>query len=357
MSQIKSVFGGYADKMQIVVNKAKDKFALPWWKAYFDWSPPQTSLTFSQVIGRSRIEAAASIVHQNSAAPLRGRATLEKLSGEIPAISQKFQMNGSDYRDFLALQNMPGVDESAKINQLLEYLFGDIKKAGEAPHKRLDIMALEALSKGKMTITYTNNPDGIVTDDLDLLLPADSFADSETSWGNIAAKPLTVDIPNMVTKATERGITLSKILMSPVLWSKFINITEVKNFIGINKNNNNKVLVTLDNVNSLLTANMFPAIEIVDVPVGVEKDGKIIVTRPFDNDAATFVPAGKLGTIKNAIAIEQMQPVKQVNYATFDRVLISKWSQNDPFLEMTKCELNAIPAPDAEFFILKAVHA
>src|SRR5690606_16606977 len=97
---------------------------------------------------------------------------LEKLTGEIPAIKEMFKMAESDYRDFLTMQAL-NVDDATKRAQLLDFLYGDVKKAGDSAHKRLDIMALEAISTGKISLDINNNPDGLVlANPVDLLMPA-----------------------------------------------------------------------------------------------------------------------------------------------------------------------------------------
>ena len=91
--KVKSIFGVYAEKMQLVIDASMDKFAPVWFKKYFDWGNSTSSLTYVSAIGRNRIEAAASVVDRNAPAPLRGRAGLEKLSGTVPAIKESFKLS------------------------------------------------------------------------------------------------------------------------------------------------------------------------------------------------------------------------------------------------------------------------
>lgn len=347
MSKVLSVFGAYAERLQVMIDNSLDKYAPTWFGKYFGMATPQSTLTYVSVIGRSRIEAAASVVDRDSPAPLRSRPALEKLNGEIPAISEKFKMTANDWYEYKALQGMTGVDDQTKVRQALDYMFGDVKKAAMAPLKRLDIMCLQAISTGKIQINATTNPDGLAMDDIDLLMPSGNKVNATVSWATAAsAKPLTVDIPGIVKTAAERGIKLTKLLMSRTKWFQFMAIAEVQNllsnFMGFKQQGT--ILVTLDNVNKLLEANMLPLIEIVDEAVGVETDGVISTIRPFADANVAFIPDGQLGVIKNALSIEQISPVPQVNYATYNRVLVSKWSENDPWGEWTKGELNAFPA-------------
>lgn len=356
--KIQSVFGEYSASLQAVIDASKDRFAPTFYQKYFDFAPTQQSLNFVSAIGASRIEAAASIVNRSSSAPLRSRANLQKYQGEIPAIKEKFAMREEDYREFLALQSL-NISDNAKKGQLLDMLFNDVKKAGTSAHKRLDIMVLEAISTGKISLTIDNNPDGLVlTNAIDLLMPDTNKKSVSVKWSQPdTAKPLQ-DIEMVVNEAYAQGRSFEKILMSRSVWLKFRKCKEVTDsLVSFRILQKGAGIATLENVNEYLQQEKLPIIEIVDEVIGIEKDGKISPLRPFSESNVSFIPSGKLGVIKNALAMEQMQPVKNVSYAEFNRALISKWQENDPWAEFTAVELNAFPAFEAidNTFILEAV--
>lgn len=348
MSKIASVFGNYASRLQVMIDNSLGKFAPTWFDKYFDWAPSQSTLNFTTVIGRQRIEAAASVIARGSTAPLRSRAALEKLTGSIPPIAEKFAMSEDDYRDFLNLQNMQLSDET-KRKQLLDLLFDDVKKAGDAAMKRLDIMVLEGLSTGTITLTVTNNPDGVVlATPIDLLMPSSNKTNAAVDWATSASATPLKDIMDRVEYHSGRGVKFEKILMTRPTFMKFIKTTEVINsvaaFVRVNKGT---YLPTLSAVNDFLQDQLLPPIELVEASIGIEKDGAISTIKPFKDENVVFVPAGKLGKIHNAIAIEELRPVEKVSYAKFNNALISKWQENEPFAEFTKVELNAFPGIDA----------
>lgn len=348
MSRIKSIFGAYADRLQVMVDNSLDRYAPTFFDRYFTFGTPQATLTYGTVIGASRVEAAASVVSRGSAMPIRARGMLTKLTGEIPAIGEKFSMKESDYRDFLMLQQIT-IDDTTKLNSLLNFLYGDLSKAGNAAMKRLDIMCLDGLYTGKISLNVTNNPDGVINaTDIDLLQPAENVNAATAAWSDATnAKPLT-DIKNAVREARAKGITLAKILMSDAAFLEMTATTEVKdNLANWLRMTTNKVMPTEETVNQFLTAHRLPTIEIVDEVIGIEKDGVITTIRPFGDDAVVLIPAGNLGTIKNALAMEQITPVPNVAYATFRNALLSKWQENEPFNEWTKVELNACPSFEA----------
>lgn len=347
--KIQSIFGVYSENLQAVVDNSLERFAPTWYGQYFDFAPTQSTLTFTSVVGASRIEAAASIVSRSSESPLRSRAKLETYQGEIPAIKQKFGMREEDYRDFLALQAL-STDNSTKKKQLLDFLFDDVKKAGSGAHKRLDIMALEAVSTGKISLTVANNPDGIVLENpMDLLMPSGNKSTAAIKWDASVTTtvPLT-NITNVVKDARSKGRGFSKILMDVSTFFLMAKSNEVINsLVSFNQLQKGAAIATLDKLNEYMRANLLPVIEIVDQSIGIEKDGVIGTVNPFEAKNIAFIPDGKLGRIRNALALEQMRPVANVNYASYKNALISKWQENDPWSEFTQVELNAFPAFEA----------
>lgn len=349
MATVKSVFGKYADRLQTVINEAatNGQFATPWFTNFFDFGPKQKSLTYASVIGRSRIEAAASVIARGSSAPLRGRQGLELLNGTIPAIAQKFSMDENDYRDVMNVLEDMRLNEEAKRDALIKLLFNDVKRAGEAPGKRLDIMCQEAVSTGKITVNTTNNPDGMTLADVDLLMPSGNKTNAAIVWSTSGTATPITDFETVVNYQRTRGVAMAKVLMTPAAWSEFRKTTEVKDYLGsFYGKTNNKVLATMDAVNEFLNANRLPMIEIVDKTYAIEKDGLLTSYQPFSDANVAFVPQGKLGTIHNAYALEEMEPVDGVAYANFQSALISKWRDNEPYREFTKVELNAFPGVD-----------
>lgn len=343
MARIKSIFGPYADKLQTVIDVSKDKWAPLWYPKYFNFGTPQMTLTYTSVLGSSRIEAAASVIARGSLSPLRSRQALAKLTGEIPAISEKLPMLENDYRDFLTIQSLPLAD-AAKKAQLLNLLWNDTKKAGDSAHKRLDIMTLEAVSTGQITITVDNNPDGIVTAPLTLGLPAGNKSNAAVAWATSATATPITDIEGVVESARAAGKSFDKVLMSIAVWQNFRKAKEViDSLVSYNQLQKGAAVATLDKVNDYMQANMLPTIEIVDENIGIEKDGVITAIKPFSQTNAVFIPAGPLGIIHHALAIEQLKPVAGVSYADYNKALISKWQENEPFQEFTKVELNAFP--------------
>jgi len=326
------------------------------WRQWLNVGLPQMSLSFDSAIGRERIAAAASIVDSDAPAPLRSRNKLELYKGKIPAIKEKFRMDQDDMRTLEVLKALPlaGGNNSA----LISFLNKDLEEASVSGDKRIDLMLLQALSTLTIDVNITNNPDGVVYGTIDLLAKTEQKQGVPVVWSSAStAKPID-DIEKFLSiNNNTRGRQFGKILMSFELWQSFRATTQVqdmlKSFFNIGKNNGTYAN-TLANINDMFVANQWPIIEIVNHVTNVEVDGKPTYIKPFDVNAVVFVPAGKIGTLFNAVSMEDINRVANKTYAKFGPTLVSKWAESDPLVEFTGMEMNAFPSVNVDgIFILK----
>jgi hypothetical protein len=327
------------------------------WRNFLNLGLPQMSLNFDSAIGRERIEAAASIVDSDAPAPLRSRNKLELYKGKIPSIKEKFRMNQDDMRTLEVLKALPlGGNNN---NSLISFLNKDLEEAAVAGDKRIDIMTLQAISTLTIDVNTTNNPDGAAYGVIDLLAQPNQTQGVPTVWSNAAAATPIDDIENFVNINWQtRGRQFGKIMMSYELWLQFKKTTQVKTYLSTfyntGKANGGSFAVTLATVNEMFSANMWPQIEIVNHVSNVEVDGKATFLRAFATNNVSFVPSGKLGTLFNAVSMEEIHAVSDKSYAKFGPTLVSKWAESDPLVEFTAMEMNAFPSVNVDgIFILK----
>lgn len=354
MAVVASLFGDLAkgqNLQALLDNQLQLLYGQTKWRRYLDWGIPQVELTFATAIGRSRIEAAASIVDPDAPAPERSSGKLEKLEGGIPTMKEKFSLKQEDYRKLRALQTLPISDEQ-KLNLLVRTLWNAVENAATSTDRRIDIMFFQGISNFEVDITVLNNPDGVDFGTLPLLAKPYQKRGVQALWYNLDGTPNVnadpfKDIENVVTYAGKNfGRVFKEIWIEQEKWFALKNHPSVKQAISgyMNPGSNARFVVTEDTINEYLRANKLPELVIINERIGVEKDGKIDTINPFNTDNLVFVPAGKLGIVHNALAIEAMEPVQGINYAQYDRTLVSQWRDNDPWREYTQAELNAFPA-------------
>lgn len=347
MSEIvTSIFGQYGTSgaLQAIIDKRMDRFKTREFTKYLSWDTPQVDLSFADVIGRSRIEAIASVIGEDAVSPVRSRQGLEKLEGKIPTISHKYLMKASDYRNYITLQNQNNVSDDTKKKQIIDLIFNDVKNAADGCTARVDVMFLQALSTGKIDLSVANNPDGVAYGQIDMLLPADNILTADKIWTDPTAKP-TNDFEKVIAAAQAKGNgDFEKILMTRPTFNKLKDSAEIQ-AIFKNSNKDNYALVTLARVNDFFTSNGLPAIELQDSLFGLEQDGNITTFKAFADDVIVFVPQGQLGTVKNGLVVEgDLMQVSGHSYANVDKVKIAKWSKTEPMNEFTRGQLHAIPA-------------
>lgn len=355
---VQSMFGDLASNqnIQALLDNSIDFLnAQSRWRQYMDWGLPRLELTFETIIGRSRIGAAASIVDIDAPAPTRSRGKLEMFKGKIPTMKEAFELNQKDYRALLNLQNLP-ISDSSKKNELIKQLFDDVSDAVLSTDRRLDIMFYQGVSTFSIDCSVLGNPDGAALGAVPLLAADYQTRLCSTVWTNTAADPFK-DIRDVITFCNAKGRKFEKILMDESLWLSVQNLAAVKSAISgyQNPGSNKNFLVTIDTVNNFLVANRLPMIELVNERRNIESDGDENIINPFKAENVVFLPAGKLGVVENALAIEDMKPVPSVSYAKYDRTLLAKWQDNNPWKEVTQVELNAFPSFSAidGIYILK----
>jgi hypothetical protein len=326
------------------------------WRRWLNVGLPQMSLNFDAAIGRERIAAAASIVDSDAPAPLRSRPKLELYKGKIPAIKEKFRMNQDDMRSLEVLKALPlaGGNNAA----LISFLNKDLQEAAVSGDKRIDLMLLQALSTLSIDISTTNNPDGLVYGTIDLLAASYQSQGVPVAWSSSSTATPIDDIENyVIINRDTRGRTFSKILMSMRLWNVFKKTTQVKNNLASFYNTGktaNAFAVTLNNVNEYMMANMWPTIEVVEHNTAIETDGVASYVRGFNDNNCAFVPDGKIGTLFNAVSMEEIHRVSGKSYAKFGPTLVSKWAESDPLVEFTGMEMNAFPSINIDaVYVLK----
>lgn len=358
---IPSFFGAFASQpaLQALIDDTLDTLqAQSLWRSFLDEGTPQASLTFEQVIGRSRINAAASIVDIDAPHPLRSNNKLETYTGKIPSMKQAFTLDQSEIRELKALEESQLLNSNGAVTALIKKLYDHVSLASVAGDKRVDILLLQAISTLTVDTTTTLNPDGAAYGVIDLLPKAYQKQGVPIVWSDLANSTPIDDIQNYVDFITTTfGRSFSRILMSKPMWLKFKKSAQVidrlKSFFNIGKSNGTYA-VTLSNVNEMFTENLWPNIEIINDVVGIESDGVINPIRAFNDNNLSFLPSGNIGILKNAWPIEMLMPIPNKTYAFFGPTMVSKWLDDSPFREFTAMDMNAFPALNTDsIFILK----
>ncbi|TDQ12167.1 major capsid protein [Pedobacter metabolipauper] len=346
--QLKSIFGNYTENMSVVAVALEKAKVQPLYTRFLDWATPTVGLDFSTVIGKERLASMASVVDIDANHPLRSRSAAYKVEGEVPSIKVKRGLTQKQYRNYKMLQSIKTMSDAEKAKAITKYILDDMKYVSDAVKFRINYMFLQMLSTGGLEITADNNPDGIVTGLVPVGFLADNIITSALPLSDVNSKIITY-IKEVVELAKANGDEISSIMVSRVLWNRIkVNkefLDEMKGYF--NPGSNARAVFTMANMNMYMVDNDLPPFEIVDAISRTEEDGKQKLLKPFSDTTLVFIPAGKLGIIHNAFAIEEMEPNDNVEYTTVERILIAKWHERSPWGEFTSGEVIALPGLEA----------
>ena len=103
----------------------------------------------------------------------------------------------------------------------------------------------------------------------------------------------------------------------------------------------------LANLNEFMRSNGFPTFEIIRRMTRIQDNGKLAEYSPWNDKNLVFIPAGKLGVIKNAYADNELRQEPGVTYSNYGRIRISQWGKgetdNSNGVEFTKAQSLSLP--------------
>lgn len=338
--------GELATPLSVVVERAVASQKSPlWFTQYFPFAPKQVSLDFTTIYGDETIEEMAAVIHDGSEIPLMGRDAISKLQGEMPTIAIGKSMTAKDFRELRLLQAV-ATDDQVAFNAVLDSIYNDVEAVGNSVLRRINGMALQAVSTGTIIIDNDNNPNGVKFT-LNLGLPTANKKKVAKVWSDPTAKIVT-EIKAIVKEFRGKGKFFEKILVSETLFDNILLNQEVQTVIKalLNVTNVSDVgfLTTEESVNRAMRSLRLPYFEVVDAVTPVGKDGKKTLVNSWNQDNAVFVPSGALGKIHSAFNNEVLMGEPNVyQYADFMGVQIMRWHQRRPLTEFTAGEFIGIP--------------
>ena len=348
---LSSIFGELTKRVQIRFDKIselnKQVFDAVLYETYLDWDVPTVGLNFEEIIGQYNITIAAPTIGDDSKEPIMGTEGLSTLAERVVRHSLTLPMSIQDYRKVLQILDSKSLDDATKTKQLIELMWKNVVSVVNAVHAKLDMIFLGALSnEGKFEFTPENNPEGGVRGVIDYQQPAENIATSKTAWtaANIDTVDCFEDIQAILDAAQDK-VALENILCAPSATSFMCRTKKIKQMIwGSDKASK---IVQLSDLNEYMEYNGFPTFKHIRRQIRIQNGTKRTPITPWNAKNLVFVPAGKLGVIKNAYANNELRPEPGVAYSNYGRIRVSQWgvgeTQNSNGVEFSKAEAFALP--------------
>lgn len=351
MDVYSSIFGELTKEVQIRIDAAtelrKRLFDQNIYERYLDWDVPTIGLNFEELIGQYNLSVAAATLDSKGKEPILGTEGLETLKQKVLTHQMSYSMPIEEYRKVLQILDSRMLTDEQKTQQLINLMWNNVSTVVKSVQSKLDIIFLGALSnKGVFTFNANNNPEGGVRGIIDYKMPPENIASVTLDWTDTNKDNVDPfeDIQGVVDAAQDK-VTFDKILMSPARLSYLLKSRKMKQVIfGTDKSG---TPLLMSGLNEFLRSNDLPVIETVRRITRIQDNGKLSEYKPWNDKNIVFVPAGKLGVIKNAYADNELRQEPGVTYSNYGRIRISQWGKgetdNSNGVEFTKAQSLSLP--------------
>lgn len=351
MDVYSSIFGELTKEVQIRIDAAtelrKRLFDQNIYERYLDWDVPTIGLNFEELIGQYNLSVAAATLDSKGKEPILGTEGLETLKQKVLTHQMSYSMPIEEYRKVLQILDSRMLTDDQKTQQLINLMWNNVSTVVKSVQSKLDIIFLGALSnKGIFAFDANNNPEGGVRGVIDYKMPSENIASVTLNWTDANKDNVDPfeDIQGIVDAAQDK-VTFDKILMSPARLSYLLKSRKMKQVIfGTDKSG---TPLLMSGLNEFLRSNDLPVIETVRRITRIQDNGKLSEYKPWNDKNIVFVPAGKLGVIKNAYADNELRQEPGVTYSNYGRIRISQWGKgetdNSNGVEFTKAQSLSLP--------------
>lgn len=303
------------------------------------------SLDGKTMIGELGSRVAAHVISYDSRTPEASRRSMSTKYFDIPKVAQSRRKTEKEILEHAITKALRGVDA------VVEDYFNDVNFVFDSVQGRIEWMVLTALSTGKLQLSVTNNPMGIVNETvIDFGLPtANKKVATTATWSALNAATMTpiADFKAVVKAARAKGISFSKVLMHPDTFDLITGSTEFQTACKSLLVGESQILGMLgvDTVNKVMTNLRIPTIELIETSVGIETKGGVITeTNPWSETHVLFIPSINLGNLYNGPIAEEIEKPDGVIQAKKSNVMVSVQRDFNPVSVLTKAECNVFPS-------------
>lgn len=325
----------------------KDIFDMSVYKEFLTWDTPTIGLDFEEIIGKYNLSVAAATIGERSKEPIMGSQGLETVKERVLNHAITLPMDIATYRKVLALLDSKSIPDSAKKQQLIDTMWGNVQTVVNSVEAKIDLIFLSLLSNvGVFEFNEENNPEGGVRGAIRYDVSSSNVATAKTAWtdANIETVDCMEDIMAILDAAQDSTV-LGKILCAPSRISYMCRSKKMKQMIwGTDKSSR---IVQLKDINDYLESNGYPTIRKIQRQCKIQNGGVLTPYSPWNANNMVFVPDGKLGVVKNAYSDNELKPESDVVYSNYGRIRVSQWyvgeTKGANHGEFTKAESLSLP--------------
>lgn len=302
------------------------------------------SLTWGAIENVASVRRAANVVAFGTTIKETDRPAVQKLTGDLCKIAEKVKMDETEMYEYLDMLNHATSD--ADLAMLVDYWANDYKICYENVINRIEWMALQSISLGRLHFTGENNA-GVVTEaDVDYEMEHKYGYYGTAPWSDPEhAKPLSVDLRQAIKALKANRYNPKVIWMNPDTFAQLVACKEVieqcasftQNALGIS------TVPTLEAVNAtLIRLGYLNGAQIVLVDQNIEV-GDMPASNPFADNVVLITETKNLGETyyRNAIDLEAKNPI--ISRVQNGIVTLKKYAEEEHMIEYTQGIAIAFP--------------
>ncbi len=308
-------------------------------------------LTWKMLEAQAGLKIAADLVARGANIPRKTRDAIARIQGDIPKISISRTKDEDELTEYDIMVAMSANNPDLKA--LVEFWAEDTKFCWDGVAARIEWIALQEISLGKVKFTNSNNASIATEYDVDYLIPASQKKGVDTSYtSGTSGKPLTKDFPAAIAAGKAIGAHYHYVFMNPNTFDELVSQSEVIKRCATFVQNATESADTPD----LATLNAYLAkrketykglqVIIIDQDITIEKaDGTRVTGNPFADHVMMFSESKVLGNTwwKRPIDAKKM-PGSVAEKVMHGHTLVKKYSEESPVMEITEGIANAFPA-------------
>jgi len=297
------------------------------------------------------IRIAGDLVARGATIDPKTREAIARIQGDIPKIAIKKVKDEDELNEYEIMIAM--TSDNPDLRTIVEAWAEDTEFCWNGVNARLEWMALQAMSKGKITLDNANNNSVITEYNVDYTIDdthKKGYQTGSAAWTNTSAKPISKDFKAIVKAARENGIYLKYAFMNT---KTFADFTETEEVIKLSAGFAANILQaaqtpSLEAVNAALAKLSYLyglQIIVIDQNITIEKkDGSRVSGNPFIDDVVTFTEGIEQGkTYWKRPADMSLQGTAALKVQR-QHVCIKKYANEEPIEEVTEGIANAFPA-------------
>lgn len=308
---------------------------------------------------------AGSVIAKNGERPVHTMPDFGQLTGSIGRIGDEWELDNDyleqlhllegKYNDIKGRGNYTQASLNAEYDKLITYSFKPFELATISPHKRIDMLYFEGLFKGTQTVSRKDNSKANVSYTFNLGIET---IKPKVKWGQANATPF-ADLKALKDKAKQKGRKVLRVRMSETTFYKMCQSDEVKNTFKLNLGtvqlNATVPLISTEQMNIYLRSVLLPTIQIDEDKFVNLPDGSTVNLIPDDRVVAMC--ADKVAVPKAAEALEAIDPLPDVSYATYDDNLVGYWRDKDGYHLTNEMWMQPVFDGINDFFIMDVSQA